>query len=233
MTRPVGLPQPGEPAYTAAVFDMDGLLIDSERAIMRAWCEAAAAYGRALAPVDYAQVIGRAAPESDRILAALLGGREAFEAVREHAVARLAHDHAEQAFALKHGAAELLARLHARGVRCAVASSSSVHEIEHRLGRVGVRLLFESVSGGDEVPRGKPDPALYRLAASRLGVPAHRCLAFEDSENGVRAALAAGLGVVAVPDLRPLPAEVTARCRRVLDSLADALDVVPAWFGGP
>ena len=117
-------------------------------------------------------------------------------------------------FPLKTGALPLLEALHAAGIPCAVASSSSVDEIRHRLGHVDVLKYFRSIAGGDEVTHGKPDPALYLLAAARLGVAPEDCIAFEDSENGARAAQAAGVRVVIVPDLKHPPEDVAARAPR-------------------
>lgn len=216
--------------FHAAIFDMDGLLIDSERAIMQAWMESARDHGIALAPDAYASVVGRAAPESNAILVSLLGGTDAFRAVRSRAVDLLSRERHDQGFPLKSGVLEFLALLQAMDIRCAVASSSSAAEIRHRLGAVDVLPYFGAVAGGDEVPRGKPDPAVYRLAAERLGVPATACLAFEDSENGARAALAAGAQVVLVPDLAPLPESVARSSIGVLRTLTDAIEYAPAWF---
>ena len=115
---------------------------------------------------------------------------------------------------------------------CGVASSSRAAEIRQRLQAVGVLHTFASIAGGDEVPRGKPDPAVYELAASRLGVPASACLVFEDSENGALAALAAGAQVVLVPDLRTPSNAVAGRSLHVLSSLHDAIGQVPHWFSG-
>jgi HAD superfamily hydrolase (TIGR01509 family) len=209
----------------AVIFDMDGLLIDSERATMAAWMHGARRAGVALAPADYLQVVGRAAPESDAILSDLLGGPQAFGAARD--AARAALNHAEAVFPIRPGAAELLAALRAAHVPCAVASSSTHAEIRHRLGALGVLRHFDALAGGE---RGKPDPALYRLAAQRLGVDAGRCIAFEDSENGARAALAAGAHVVVVPDLKPPTPALAARVAHVLVSLHEALDHLPRWF---
>ncbi len=86
---------------------------------------------------------------------------------------------------------------------------------------------FHAWAGGNEVPRGKPDPALYQLAAVRLGVDPAQCLAFEDSENGARAAQAAGVAVVIVPDLRAPGIEVVERSHGVLGSLVHAHDHLP------
>ncbi len=216
--------------FKAAIFDMDGLLIDSERAIMRAWLDGARALGFPLAQADFVQVIGRAAPESDAILIGLLGSEQAFRETAAHARTALAQGGSAPVFPLKTGAATLLAALHEAGVPCAVASSSRVDEIRHRLAHVDVLKYFDSVSGGDEVARGKPDPALYLLAAARLRVAPHDCIAFEDSENGARAAQAAGIRVVIVPDLRHPSDDVAVRAHGVIGSLEEALEHVPHWF---
>jgi beta-phosphoglucomutase-like phosphatase (HAD superfamily) len=220
--------------FRAAIFDMDGLLIDSERAIMRAWIAGARELGIELAEDEFAQCIGRARPESDAILIGLLGGHEAFRATGAKAQALLreglAEGGGEPVFPLKSGALMLLSALRDANVPCAVASSSGVAEIRHRLGHVGVLGFFKAIAGGDEDTHGKPDPALYLLAATRLDVPPEACIAFEDSENGARAAQSAGIRVVVVPDLRHPPAEVLARSHGVLGSLEDAMAQMPHWF---
>lgn len=217
--------------FSAAIFDMDGLLIDSERAIMQAWIGAAREIGITLAASDYVQVIGKAKPESDAFLVSLLGDEHAFRRVQAMAGTQLHAPAAGPRFPLKPGARELLSALRAAGIPCAVASSSRVEEIKDRLGRVGVLDFFSSVSGGDEVQRGKPDPALYQLAAERLGVAPQACLAFEDSENGATAASRSGAQVVVVPDIKPPSAVVTGFSFRVLGTLHEAIAHVPHWFG--
>lgn len=224
--------------FRAAIFDMDGLLIDSERAIMRAWRAGARELGLEIAEDDFVQCVGRAAPESDAILVRLLGDTARFQAAQSRARALL-HDHARSEdrlrdgrplYPLKPGALALLQALRAAGVPCAVASSSRVDTIRHCLGGVGVLDHFAAIAGGDEVQRGKPDPALYLLAASRLGADPADCIAFEDSENGARAAQAAGVRVVVVPDLRRPSDDVLAASHGVLGSLEDALQHLPHWF---
>lgn len=215
----------------AAIFDMDGLLIDSERATLRAWTEAALALGVVLRESDYLQVVGKAAQDSHAILQRHLGGVAPFEQAMVAVRAALEDGEGrELRFPLKPGAAALLAQLQAAGIPCAVASSSRTDEIAHRLARVGVLQHFAAVAGGNEVLRGKPDPALYALAAARLGVDPDRCLAFEDSHNGACAALAAGMGLVVVPDLLQPAPEVAQDCVAVLGSLQEALPRVPQWF---
>jgi putative hydrolase of the HAD superfamily len=122
--------------------------------------------------------------------------------------------------ALMPGVERLLHDARSLGLARAVASSSSSGWVEGWLRRHGIHELFEAIVTRDHVSRVKPDPELFLLAASRLGVPAGACVVFEDSANGMRAALAAGMRVVAVPNA------LTARIERpavdlVLGSLAE------------
>ncbi|WP_295983673.1 HAD family phosphatase [uncultured Variovorax sp.] len=186
--------------FAAAIFDMDGLLIDSERPIMAAWIEVARTLGIELSHSQYMQVVGLSTVESEVVLASLLGGAAAYT----HAVGlvrqrlQLERSDGTPLFPIKSGAAEMLAALRERGTRCAVASSSTSAQIQACLGSLGV------------------DPA--------------DCIAFEDSENGAKAALAAGLRVVVVPDLKHPPASIAEQAFHVLDSLHDALAHLSRWF---
>ena len=212
--------------FTAAIFDMDGLLLDSERVIMQAWMESAQELALSLSRADFLQVVGYGTVESHARLSTLLGGEGSFQLVRDRVRAKLGAC-AAVVFPLKPGARSLLQQLRARAVPCAVASSTSVTEVRRRLAQVGVLELFQAVAGGDEVARSKPDPAVYLLAAERLGVAPERCLAFEDSDHGARAAHAAGLAVVMGPDLKSHdfgPAYMN------LVSLEDAMTHIDQWF---
>lgn len=218
--------------FAAAIFDMDGLLIDSERPIMAAWIEAARTLDIELSHSQYLQVVGLASAESQRILAGLLGGAAAYDHALGHVRGRLQLTRSDGAplFPAKPGAAEFLAALRERGTRCAVASSSTRAQIQGCLGSLGLLHHFSAFAGGDEVLRAKPDPALYLLAAERLGVRPADCIAFEDSENGAKAALAAGMRVVVVPDLKHPPAAIAERAFHVLASLHEAVPHLPRWF---
>jgi beta-phosphoglucomutase-like phosphatase (HAD superfamily) len=212
--------------FTGAIFDMDGLLLDSERVIMQAWLAAAREAGLVLSQTDFLCVVGCGAEESSARLTELLGSRANFQSVRERARGKLAAG-SGAVYPLKPGALQLLALLRQRGVPCAVASSTYVEEVRRRLAQVGVLDFFQALAGGDEVARCKPDPAVYLLAASRLGVAPAQCLAFEDSDHGARAAHAAGLRVVLVPDLKACE---FASAYMHLASLADAMMHVDGWF---
>jgi len=215
--------------FQAAIFDVDGLLIDSERAIMRLWLHATADLDCPMTESDYIPTIGRAAKESAAILIERLGPG-AFERTYAEVQAAIQTSDPAQLFPPKPGARDILDRLRAKGVRCVVASSTVSAEVRRRL--EGVRLLefFEAVIGGDRVVLGKPDPALYRLAAETLGVPPAKCLAFEDSDHGISAATAAAVSVILVPDLKePSPAS-RQNSLATVTSLTEAIQHLDRWF---
>ena len=217
------------PAFTAVVFDMDGLLLDSERPIRDAWLRAAAALGAPLSESDYLSVVGLNHADSHaRMLTLFDGDALLLDATRTRADASLA---SAPPFDAKPGARRLLRGLRAARIPCAVASSTHHAEVRRRLHAVGLLEHFNAICGGDEVQRGKPDPELYALALARLNASADTTVAFEDSGHGVQAALAAGLATVAVPDLKAPVPEWLARCHAVLPSLDAACEHSPDWFG--
>jgi HAD superfamily hydrolase (TIGR01509 family) len=217
------------PAFAAAVFDMDGLLLDSERPVRDAWLGAAAALGVPLTEADYLGLVGLNHADSHaRLLALFHDDAARLVAAAAHATATLK---AGAAFEVKSGARRLLCSLREARIPCAVASSTHRDEVHRRLRRAGLLDHFSVICGGNEVQRGKPHPDLYRPALERLNAAPNTSIAFEDSSHGVRAALAAGLATVAVPDLKAPEPEWLARCHAVLPSLDAACDHCPEWFG--
>jgi HAD superfamily hydrolase (TIGR01509 family) len=220
------MPSPVQSLFSAAIFDMDGLLLDSERMIMGAWLAAAGEEGMRLAASDFLQVVGRDAAESQARLTQLLGGPDTYQRVRQRTRQSLSPQ-AGVLFPLKPGALALLQQLRQRSIPCAVASSTYLAEVQRRLRAVAVLDYFQALVGGDEVLRSKPDPSIYLLAASRIGMTPERCLAFEDSDHGAQAAHAAGMRVVVVPDLKPHTDGVA---YLQLPSLEHALAHLERWF---
>ena len=218
------------PPFRAAVFDMDGLLIDSERPILDAWLQVAREFGAPLTEADYLHVVGCGEADTRAQLQQCLGDTCSYDAARARVGALLAPRQA-QGFAAKAGAVALLQQLRARGVACVVASSTGRAEVQRRLQQAGLAAFFASLSGGDEVARGKPHPDLFLLAAQRARQSPCDCLVFEDSEHGARGAVAAGMAVVIVPDLKSPSAEACAASLAVLASLRDAQVQLERWFG--
>lgn len=179
-----------------------------------------------LTEADFLTVVGAGYVESRARLSQMLGGTQPFETVRARARSKLVGQPGI-VYPLKPGALQLLTKLQQRSVPCAVASSTMVSEVRSRLAKVKILDYFQAVAGGDEVADSKPDPAVYLLAAQRLGVPCAQCLAFEDTDHGARAAHAAGMRVVLVPDLRSHDFD-TAFMQ--LASLEQAFEHLDRWF---
>jgi len=204
---------------------MDGLLIDTEAVYLAAYL-AAAAHMKVELPLAFCHsLIGRPSPDCDRMIQEYFGPAFALDAFNDHADGHAARA-LEAKVPVKAGAVELLTYLGERGLPLAVATSSSRRTTERHLGQAGLLGHFRALATRDDVERGKPHPDLYLEAARRLGVAPGRCLAFEDSNNGLTAAHAAGMQAVMVPDIAPPTDEVRAKCAAVLPDLHAALTLL-------
>jgi beta-phosphoglucomutase-like phosphatase (HAD superfamily) len=206
----------------AAIFDMDGLLIDSERIIMQACIQAANNVGIDYSQAEFVELIGRSSTDASRIMAEQLGGVDILDRVSTGVNTILSQRN--HVFPLKAGAVDLLNHYQSKRILCGVASSSPIQHIQHRLSHVNVLDYFSTITSGQEVSNGKPSPDIYLLAIQKLGVTVDECIAFEDSEPGARAAIAAGLKVVVVPDLKPPSEFVRENCYQLVESLDHYLD---------
>ncbi len=214
----------------AVVFDMDGLMLDTESINKVAWQTAARELGHPLDDEFYMTLLGRTTDDCESRVQAHLG--RAFP-MREFRARRRELWHARvggEGIATKAGLRELIAFLVGRRVPLAVATSSHAGAAAISLEVTLLRPHFAVVVTGDQVARGKPAPDIYLESARRLGVEAGACVALEDSDNGVRAASAAGMTTLMVPDLKPPSVEAAALAFRVLPSLHEALDALAGWL---
>jgi HAD superfamily hydrolase (TIGR01509 family) len=170
--------------------------------------------------------MGMSSPEWSRYMHDVIGLPESPEKINDEVVGRLLARYAERV-PLIDGAVEAVLRL-ARSFRLALASSSNRRVIDAVLDAAGLVASFASTVSSEEVARGKPAPDVFLEAARRLGVDPARCAAIEDSRNGIRAAHAAGMRVIAIPNRRyPPPADALALADVRLDSLSQlAYEVV-------
>ena len=183
----------------AIIFDMDGLMVDTEPLSRQAWDSVLGRFGYALTDEVYLKMIGRRSDESSQIAWSayklpitaeeLLGRKTAVFQTR-----------LEQGIPVMSGLMPLQAEVARRQIPWAVATSSPYHHAETILSQLGLADACHAIAAGNEVVHGKPAPDIYLLAAQRLGVASEECLALEDSIPGSQAAVAAGMVTVAVPN---------------------------------
>jgi HAD superfamily hydrolase (TIGR01509 family) len=204
----------------AVVFDLDGVLIDSEHLWDEVREELARERGGRWHDSAQADMMGMSSSEWSRYMHDVIGLTDSPADINDEVVRRLLARYAEQ-LPLIDGAADALRRL-AGSFRLALASSSNRLVIDEILIASGLASLFVATVSSEEVARGKPAPDVFLEAARRLGVQPDYCAAVEDSENGIRAAHAAGMRVIAIPNRRyPPSAEAAALADVMLTSLAE------------
>ena len=204
---------------TAVLFDMDGVIFDSERAQMAVWF--ALAEEASLPDMErvYHRCIGVTVEATGAILKEEYGADFPWEDFRRRTNAAYRARYAGGRLPLKEGARELLEALHARGVPLALASSTGGELVRAWLSEAGLLPLFDAVVTGDMVTHSKPDPEIFLAACAALGVNPSETYVIEDSYNGVRAAHAGGMHVLMVPDLLPPDDEMREKAEAIFPSL--------------
>ena len=205
------------------LFDMDGVVIDSERLFARFWMASAADLGFPMTYEQALQLRSLRREQGIEKIRSFFGPMANFDEIRAHRIELMEAHIALHGVDEKPGIRELLALLKEKGIPCAITSSSALAVIRERLGRLGILGDFTALCSGKDVPSGKPAPDIYLAGAAAIGVEPENCLAIEDSPTGLEAAWRAECMGVFVPDQDQPDALTLSRCFARADSLLDVM----------
>lgn len=208
------------------LFDMDGLVVDTEKLYSRFWREACAFFGFTM---SYEQSIAMRAlnPQlAEATLKRFFGPEIEYLPTRNKRIELMEAFIAENGVDLKPGIVELLDYLDAYNIPAAITSASPIPRIQSYLSRHGLDTRFAAFCSGRDVPHGKPEPDIYLHGAAALGLKAEQCMALEDSPTGILSAYRAGCLPVMIPDLDQPSQETKALLYAKADSLADVIPLL-------
>ena len=211
-----------------AVFDMDGLLIDTEKLYVRYWRQAARELGYDMQDWHVYAIRSLARPYSIKKLKQFFGEDCPTEEIRARRTELIMEHIRKYGVETKPGMSELLGYLKEHGIRLAVATSTASDRTYPLLDSINARRYFDAVICGDMIITGKPDPCIYQTAAAALGLCPEECAAFEDSPNGIRSAHDAGCKAIMIPDLTP-PDDFV---KPLLSGVYESLDKAKEFFEG-
>lgn len=220
-------PKQGFPASIRGVlFDMDGVILDSEKLYAKFWAEGCEYYGYHM---TYPQALGMRslnAQAGQEYLSSLFGPEISYPLVRAKRIERMDAYVEENGIEAKPGIFQLLDYLAARHIPYAITTASPNDRIQNHLGRLGLYERFDHICTAHEVPHGKPAPDIYLLGAKTIGVPPEYCLALEDSYTGILSAFRAGCLSTIVPDLDQPGENILSIAYARADSLTDVIDLM-------
>lgn len=203
------------------IFDMDGVIFDTENLILNCWCFLAERYDIPQIEDTFRRAIGVSSEGTKKIVREVYGEDFPCEMFWKEWKQLFDQKIEKQGMPVKQGARELLSFLKINGFRVGLASSTRYESVVDELTQAGLIDFFEILVGGDMVERGKPEPDIYLCACEKMGIDPKETFAIEDSWNGVRSAAGAGLRVLHVPDLLEPNEEMERLSYAIFDDLID------------
>ena len=213
------------------LFDMDGLMIDTEKLLVRFWCESARSFGFPMTKEHVLGIRSLSRKYAEPHLKSIFGEDFDFPAVRANRIKIMNAYIDEHGIEVKKGLTELLDHIAAKGLKCAVCTATDRQRTELYLTKIGVYDRFDAFVCGDMIKNGKPDPDIYLEGAAVLGLDPGECMALEDSPNGIESSYRAGCIPVMVPDLSEPDDELRAKLFDVCPDLSAVRDVIDGLLG--
>lgn len=185
------------------IFDMDGVLLNSEVLYQRFWLEALHYYGYPAKKEHILALRSLTGKNAELKLKSFFGDSLDYEKVKNKRIVLMDEYVRKNGVEIKKGADEILPYLKGKGIKIALATSSPYERAQEHLGMAGLFKYFDQCVCGGMVKNSKPQPDIYLLASEKLGLKPCECIAVEDSPNGVKSAVNAGCKTVMIPDLTP------------------------------
>lgn len=208
----------------AVVFDMDGVLFDTERICLKVWPEVTEEIGLSDGYEVVTKCIGLNHNDTKIVLTDYYGKDFPYDLFWEKLVSRLRKIYEKEGVPMKKGVKELLVFLKEENYKIALASSSSRKTVETYLREAEITSFFQQIITGDMVEHSKPLPDIYLLACNQLDVLPEETFAIEDSSNGIRSAFAAGMKTILVPDVAKIEDDILSKCNHVFENLLQVME---------
>jgi HAD superfamily hydrolase (TIGR01509 family) len=219
------------PDIQAAIFDMDGLLFDTESIARWAWKQALKSHGYTMSDDLYNEFIGRDLSWREKILKKIYGANFPFDSVTAQRIEIGDRRELQEGLPIKAGVLNILYKLNSLGVIIGLATGTSRTRTVRRLTNAGINQYFTTIVTSEDVSQGKPAPDIFLEVSRRINIAPLQCVVFEDSSVGVEAAFQAGMRTIMVPDIEQPSLEIAALAYRVLDSLEQSDEFLDELLG--
>lgn len=208
------------------IFDVDGTLLDTESVYINSALKTAKIYGYPITLEDVLKTVGGNSDNSRRVISKALGEKYDYEEYRKHLHEVWDAYEEKEGVAFKKGAMEIIKFLKEENIPMAIATSTGRSRQEKVLERVGLTPYFDFMVFGDDVKNSKPNPDIYLKAIEHFDFNSDEMIIFEDSTNGIKSGVAAGVRVVYIKDYIDVPEDVVATCYKRLDNLLEGIDLI-------